>query len=124
MTTRIAVIGLGAIAVEHLGAYQRNEQAELVAVCDVDLERAKARAERFDVPWATGDYTELLSREDVDAVSVCVPATPHGPSSFGGGGSFIPSGWPDSIRVISGSGPVLPIFIGVWQSLHPTTVTR
>ncbi|MGH2837529.1 MAG: Gfo/Idh/MocA family protein [Thermoleophilaceae bacterium] len=79
MTTRIAVIGLGAIAVEHLGAYQKNEQAELVAVCDIDLERAKARAERFDVPWATGDYTELLADADIDAVSVCVPNMLHAP---------------------------------------------
>ena len=79
MTTRIAVIGLGTIAVEHLGAYQRNDQAEIVAVCDVDVERAKARAEQFDVPLATGSVEELLANPDIDAVSVCVPNTLHAP---------------------------------------------
>ncbi|GLZ78220.1 oxidoreductase [Actinorhabdospora filicis] len=79
MTTRIAVIGLGAIAVEHLGAYQKNENAELVAVCDIDVERAKARAEQFGVPRATGDVAEILADAEVDAVSICVPNTLHAP---------------------------------------------
>jgi predicted dehydrogenase len=79
MTTRIAVIGLGSIAVEHLKAYQANVRSELVAVCDVDLERAKARGEQFGVPRVTGDFEEILSDPDVDAVSVCVPNTLHAP---------------------------------------------
>jgi hypothetical protein len=33
------------------------------------------------------------------------------------------SGWPDNIRDISGSGPVGPIFAGVWQSWHPAVST-
>src|SRR5438094_10444804 len=34
------------------------------------------------------------------------------------------SGCPDSIRVMSGSGPFFPILKGVWQSLQAMTVTR
>ena len=79
MTTRIAVIGLGTIAVEHLSAYQKNPDAEVVAVCDVDLERAKARAEQFGVERVTGDAAEIFADPDVDAVSVCVPNTLHAP---------------------------------------------
>src|SRR5690242_13090920 len=48
----------------------------------------------------------------------------HGPEGFGGGGIFTASGWPDSIRVMSFSGPFGPIFHGVWQSLQPRMVTR
>src|SRR4051794_38803190 len=41
----------------------------------------------------------------------------HPPLRGGGGGSFVPSGKPDSRREESGSGPFGPIFFGVWQ-LH------
>jgi predicted dehydrogenase len=76
MTTRIAVIGLGSIAVEHLGAYVKNPRSELVAVCDIDLERAKSRADEFGAR-ATGNLDDILSDSEIDAVSVCVPNTLH-----------------------------------------------
>src|SRR5512140_2958584 len=57
------------------------------------------------------------------AVSVTAPAAIHGISIFGGGITRF-SGCPESMRVISGSGPFGPIFRGVWQSLQPTIVTR
>ncbi|MDX6283567.1 MAG: hypothetical protein QOH03_4638 [Kribbellaceae bacterium] len=77
MTTRIAVIGLGAIAGQHLLSYQQNPQSELVAVCDLDRARAKARADEFGVPKATDVVEEILSDADVDAVSICVPNVLH-----------------------------------------------
>ncbi len=77
MTTRIAVIGVGAIATQHLISYQNNPQAELVAVCDIDRTRAKARADEFDVPRATDVVEEILTDPEVDAVSICVPNLLH-----------------------------------------------
>jgi len=41
---RVAVIGLGTIADEHLKAYRDSPEAELVAVCDIFAERAAQRA--------------------------------------------------------------------------------
>src|SRR5688572_25482684 len=59
------------------------------------------------------------------AVLVAVAAIIQGPTGLGGGGSFISSGCPESIRDMSGSGtPLAPIFHGVWQSLQPPMVTR
>src|SRR5689334_11900934 len=53
------------------------------------------------------------------------PATMfHGALTGGGAGICSVSGWPESIRDMSGSGPFGPIFQGVWQSLHPPIVTR
>src|SRR5687768_15545814 len=58
--------------------------------------------------------------------AVLVPAavTSHGPCGCGAAGIDIASGWPDSMRVMSGAGPLGPGFHGVWQSLHPAIVTR
>ncbi|MFK4085500.1 Gfo/Idh/MocA family protein [Kribbella sp. NPDC020789] len=77
MTIRIAVIGVGTIAQEHLKAYQANPGAEVVALCDIDLERVKQRAEQFGVARATGDVNEILSDSEIDAVSICVPNNKH-----------------------------------------------
>ncbi|GAB3924310.1 Gfo/Idh/MocA family oxidoreductase [Kribbella albertanoniae] len=77
MTTRIAVIGVGTIAQEHIKAYQQNPGAEVVALCDIDIERVKQRAEQFGVQRATGDVAEILSDSEIDAVSICVPNNLH-----------------------------------------------
>ncbi|GAA0587716.1 Gfo/Idh/MocA family protein [Kribbella sandramycini] len=77
MTTRVAVIGLGSIAQEHVKAYQKNPLADLVAVADVDLARAKEGAARFGVPRATDSVEELLADPGIDAVSICVPNNLH-----------------------------------------------
>src|SRR5688572_32908852 len=58
------------------------------------------------------------------AVLVAAAATIHGPAGCGGAGNSIFSGWPESMRLMSGSGPLGPTFHGVWQSLHPEVVTR
>src|SRR6187399_1113378 len=61
------------------------------------------------------------------AQAVLVPAETiiQGPSGRAGtGGICRPSGWPDSIRVMSGSAPFGPAFNGVWQSMHAEVATR
>lgn len=79
---RVAVIGAGGIAEAHLYAWSREpERAKIVALADVDEARAKAVAERFGVPDVVTDYHELLSRDDVDAVSICTPPHIHVPIS-------------------------------------------
>ncbi len=76
---RIGVIGTGGIAALHLGAYQRNAKAEIVAVADVDLGRARTVAERWGATRAYGDPAELLADPDVEAVSICTWNNSHAP---------------------------------------------
>lgn len=75
---RIGVVGCGGIfGGAHRPAYLKMNDVEIVALCDVIPERA----ERFqtDFPGATvyTDYSELLKREDVDAVDICTPNYLH-----------------------------------------------
>jgi predicted dehydrogenase len=52
-------------------------EAKLVAVCDINEERAKAMAKKYDAEaWYT-DYIKLLKRDDIDAVSICTPNFLH-----------------------------------------------
>ena len=73
---RVGVIGVGVMGTIHAEAYARHPLAELVAVSDLDPERAEAvaakcgRAVHVDTP-------ALLARDDIDAVSICTPDQSH-----------------------------------------------
>lgn len=68
---KIGVIGTGSIAQPHLSSYQANPDAEIVAVSDVNADRARAVAETYDAPHSYDDPHKLLADDNVDAVSVC-----------------------------------------------------
>ncbi len=79
---KIGVIGCGSIAQHrHLPEYQMNQQVELVAVCDINEERARQVAEKYGVKAYT-NYEELLQSGEVEAVSVCTPNYLHAPISI------------------------------------------
>src|SRR5207244_825991 len=50
---------------------------EIVAVADVDAGRREAFGERWSVARRYADYREMLSRETLDIVSICVPTRAH-----------------------------------------------
>jgi len=80
-TVKIGVIGCGAISERlHVPDFHVCPQADVVAFCDVDRERAQALAGTFS-PGAEiyTDYNELLKDPRVEAVTVCLPNVLHGP---------------------------------------------
>lgn len=74
---RTAVIGTGSISDFHLKSYARHPDAELVAVCDLNGERARQKADQFGAAKSYSDYKELLADPDIDAVSVCTWNNTH-----------------------------------------------
>jgi len=76
----IGVIGCGGIARHaHMNNIARNPRTRLVAVCDIDLDRAKAAVEEFGdgTTVAYRDYQDLLANPDVDMVCVTTWAAAH-----------------------------------------------
>jgi UDP-N-acetylglucosamine 3-dehydrogenase len=69
-----AVIGTGFWGKNHARVYSELSSTELVAVCDVNRERAKAVANQFGVKAYTSS-SRMLRNEDVKAVSVCTWST-------------------------------------------------
>jgi predicted dehydrogenase len=77
---RVGVIGAGRFAEQaHLPGLQAHPQAEVVALCARNGERARAMAARFGVPRVYSDYHELLAQPDIDAVTVATPDALHAP---------------------------------------------
>lgn len=74
---RIGVIGAGSISEMHLSSYDKNSDAVLAAVCDLKEERARAKAEKYNIPRVYTDYRELLADPEIDAVSICTWNNSH-----------------------------------------------
>jgi predicted dehydrogenase len=73
---RVGVIGAGFIGLDHVAAYARRAEVELVGIADVDLSRAAEAAGRFGGA-AFASHRELLRTARPDAVSVCLPTGLH-----------------------------------------------
>ena len=78
---RVAVIGCGNISVMHLDSISDFEDVELVAVCDIKEDRAKAASQKYGGKVYT-DHMEMLEKEELDAVHVCLPHYLHVPVSI------------------------------------------
>ena len=75
---KIAVIGCGHIAnAQHIPAYLKNPNAEILYFCDIIPERAEAAVLQYGVGKAVTDYHEVILDPEVEAISVCTPNKMH-----------------------------------------------
>lgn len=77
---RIGIIGCGGIANnKHMPALHRLPDVELVAFCDIIVERAEKAAKEYGIEGARvyEDYKELLKDETIDVVHVLTPNREH-----------------------------------------------
>ncbi|MEM2972285.1 MAG: Gfo/Idh/MocA family oxidoreductase [Candidatus Bathyarchaeia archaeon] len=70
----VAVIGAGFWGRNHARVFKELGETELLAVCDIDGERAKDLAEKFGVDAYT-NAGKMLKRDDIEAVSICTWST-------------------------------------------------
>ncbi len=77
---KFALIGCGRISKQHLSSIKTLEKegkARLIAVCDIDENRAKKTGKEYCVPYYT-DYKEMLNKEkDINIVSIATPNGTH-----------------------------------------------
>lgn len=74
---KAGIIGAGGIADYHIGGYL-SENVEVVAIADIDTERASLKAKKFNIKNVFSDYKEMLEKcPEINLVSVCVPNKFH-----------------------------------------------
>jgi len=73
----VGVIGLGIMGRVHTLAYKNHPNAEVVAVCDIDAEKAKIFAKEHSVNKVYTDFREMAEDNEIDAVSVTTPDFLH-----------------------------------------------
>jgi len=73
---RVALVGAGGIAQSYVHAFSGSTLGELVAVADVNEERAQQVAQTLKIPAFT-DHRSLLASMECDGVVVCTPPAYH-----------------------------------------------
>jgi predicted dehydrogenase len=74
---RVGLVGCGKIAQTHAMAVDAIEEAEFVACCDREVDRAKEMAAKYNVPHVFGDAKELFASGLIDAALCCTPHPAH-----------------------------------------------
>ena len=76
---RVGLVGTGGMAHAHAHTFARMRGCKLVAVADVDRDRAQAFADRFGISEVYTSQADLLKGSDVDAISNVTPDSWHAP---------------------------------------------
>ena len=81
---RVAIIGTGAISHRHMNVWSHVPQVKVVAAAEIDDRKLKQWGERyhFNEKDLYHDFREMLKRDDIDAVDVCVHNNLHTPVSM------------------------------------------
>ncbi|MGV8142513.1 MAG: Gfo/Idh/MocA family protein [Candidatus Pacearchaeota archaeon] len=70
------IVGCGRISGKHIGAIKQTIGAKIIAVCDINEERAKKTAQELGCKYYT-DYNLLLQDPMIDVVNICTPSGLH-----------------------------------------------
>jgi predicted dehydrogenase len=77
MKVKVGFIGVGGIADVHLKNLSENEQVGITALCDISQETVNKKAKQYGINAYT-DVDEMLHKEKLDALFLCVPPFAHG----------------------------------------------
>ena len=76
---RIGSIGVGQIGKHHLDNYSKIENAELVAIADINEAELNRVGDQYGIPNRYTDFHKMLERDDIQAVDVCLHNNLHMP---------------------------------------------
>ncbi len=70
---KVALIGVGGISGAHIPAWSRMDDVDLVALCDI----RPAQMERYPEQRHYSDFDEMLAKETIDILDICLPTYLH-----------------------------------------------
>lgn len=74
---RVGFAGAGAISQYHLVGWSEMADARVVAICDIDEAKARAKAQAFGIPAVYTDFRAMIECENLDAVDIVTPVGTH-----------------------------------------------
>ncbi len=78
---RIGIIGTGMISRRHMTVWSKIPGTKVVAGCDIDEKKVTEWGEKYKIPKENlyTDFREMLKRDDLDCIDVCVHNNLHTP---------------------------------------------
>lgn len=76
-TIRIGIIGAGFARTTQIPAFKACQGARITAIASAHREHATEVAREFDIEHVADDWRELVTRDDVDLVSIVTPVVTH-----------------------------------------------
>ena len=70
---KVGLVGVGGISHSHIDAWEKMEDAQLIAMCDIRPERM----EKFEDKHRYTDFDEMLANEEFDVIDICLPTYLH-----------------------------------------------
>lgn len=76
---RVGIVGCGGICNDaHVPAYHKIENAQVIAICDINPDKFSKTTERLGKKVNTYvDYKEMIEKENLDFVDICTPNYLH-----------------------------------------------
>jgi predicted dehydrogenase len=81
-TIRVGLIGTGQIGTVHIEKYSHMPDVEIVAVCDIDEPKMQRVAGKYGITNLYKDFRQLLARDDIEAVDICLHNNLHAPATI------------------------------------------
>lgn len=70
---KVALVGVGGISGAHIPVWQSREDTQLVALCDIRPEQM----EKYNDVNRYTDFDEMLQKEEIDILDICLPTYLH-----------------------------------------------
>ena len=77
MVMKVGIVGCGGIAPLHIRAYKKLPDVDVVALCDLNQQRARDLSARFRIGKTYEDYWRMFEKENLDLVDICTPVSTH-----------------------------------------------
>jgi len=74
---KIGLIGCGGIAPAHIWAYKQIKDVDVVALCDLDIDKANNLARQFGISSTYENYWDMIESNELDSIDVCTPIPTH-----------------------------------------------
>jgi predicted dehydrogenase len=80
---KMGIAGIGAMGQGHVNMFTANPDSEIVAICDQSKEWVEHCKKEWGTKFAFTKWEDLVTCDEVEAISVCFPTVFHDPVTIG-----------------------------------------